>query len=102
MNKGTLKYRVNHQLPDLGWVDFDLDFSPMLPRFSPFFPTLVCQSRIRQWNSQNQSQPKPLVREMMARADVESLKLGNVWVFVQLIFCPRWPINQLNNNPNIA
>ena len=31
-----------------------------------------------------------------------SLKLGNVWVFVWLIFCPRWPMNQLNKNPNIA
>ena len=38
MNKGTLKYRVNHQLPDLGRVDLDLDFSPMLPRFSPILP----------------------------------------------------------------
>ena len=31
-----------------------------------------------------------------------SLKLGNVWVFVQLIFGPPWPMNQLNKNPNIA
>ena len=33
---------------------------------------------------------------------IGSLKLGNVWVFVQQIFCPRWPMNQLNKNPNIA
>ena len=33
---------------------------------------------------------------------IESLKLGNVWVFVQLNFGPRWPMNQLNKNPNIA
>ena len=30
------------------------------------------------------------------------LELGNVWVFVQLIFGPHWPMNQLNKNPNIA
>ena len=33
---------------------------------------------------------------------IGSLKLGNVWVFVQQIFCPLWPMNQLNKNPNIA
>ena len=30
------------------------------------------------------------------------LEFGNVWVFVQLIFGPHWPMNQLNKNPNIA
>ena len=30
------------------------------------------------------------------------LELGNVWVFVQLIVGPHWPMNQLNKNPNIA
>ena len=29
-------------------------------------------------------------------------KVGNIWVFVQLIFCPGWPTNQLYKNPNIA
>ena len=29
---------------------------------------------------------------------VRSLKLNNVWVFVQLISGPRWPMNQLNKN----
>ena len=33
---------------------------------------------------------------------VGSLKLGNVLVFVQLIFGPRWPMNQLNKKSNIA
>ena len=33
---------------------------------------------------------------------IGSLKLGNVWVFVQLVFCPRWPMNQVNKNPNIS
>ena len=33
---------------------------------------------------------------------IGSPKLGNVWVFVQLIFGPGWPMNQLNKNPNIA
>ena len=33
---------------------------------------------------------------------IESLKLGNVWVFVRHIFGPCWPMNQLNKNPNIA
>ena len=27
---------------------------------------------------------------------------GNVWVFVQLIVGPRWPMDQLNKNPNIG
>ena len=31
-----------------------------------------------------------------------SLKLGNVWVFVQLILIPRRTKHQLNKNPNIA
>ena len=31
-----------------------------------------------------------------------SLELGNVWVFVQLIFGPHWPMNQLNKNPNMV
>ena len=30
------------------------------------------------------------------------LELGNVWFFVQFIFGPNWPLNQLNKNPNIA
>ena len=29
-----------------------------------------------------------------------SIKLGNVWVLVQLIFGLRWPINQLRKNQN--
>ena len=33
---------------------------------------------------------------------IGSLKLGNVWVFVELIFGPRWPMHQLNKNQNIA
>ena len=33
---------------------------------------------------------------------VGSLKLGNVLVFVQLIFGPHWPMNQLNKKSNIA
>ena len=32
---------------------------------------------------------------------IGSLELGNVWVLVQLIFGPSWPMNQLNKNPNI-
>ena len=32
----------------------------------------------------------------------EKLELCNVGVFVQLIFYPHWPMNQLNKNPNIA
>ena len=30
------------------------------------------------------------------------LEVGNVWVFVLLIFGPHWPMNQLNKIPNIA
>ena len=33
---------------------------------------------------------------------IGSLKLGNVWDFVQLIFFSSWPMNQLNKNINIA
>ena len=33
---------------------------------------------------------------------IESLKLGNVWVFAQLIFTLRLSTNQLCKNPNIA
>ena len=33
---------------------------------------------------------------------VGSLMLGNVSVFVQLIFGPRRPMHQLKKNPNIA
>ena len=33
---------------------------------------------------------------------IGGLKLGNVWVFVQLIFGPCWPKTQLNKNSNIA
>ena len=29
-----------------------------------------------------------------------SLKLGNVWVFVQPIFGPRWSMNQLSQTPD--
>ena len=39
----------------------------------------------------------PRLRELIG-----SLKLGNAWVFVQLIFCPPLLMNQLNQNPNIA
>ena len=33
---------------------------------------------------------------------IGSLKLVIVWDFVLLIFGPRWPMNQLNKNKNIA
>ena len=33
---------------------------------------------------------------------VGSLKLDNVWVFVQLILGPCWPMNQMTKNHNIA
>ena len=33
---------------------------------------------------------------------IGSLKLGNIGVLLQLIFGPRWPMNLLNKNPNIA
>ena len=33
---------------------------------------------------------------------IGSLKLDNIWGFVQLIFGPHWPMNQLNENPNIS
>ena len=37
-------------------------------------------------------------RKVIIKVNAEligSLKLGNVWVFVQLIFGPCWPMNQL-------
>ena len=33
---------------------------------------------------------------------IGSLKLGNVWIFVQLFHMPMWTKNQLYKNPNIA
>ena len=33
---------------------------------------------------------------------IGSFKIGNVWVFVQLIHRPRRTKNLLNKNPNIA
>ena len=33
---------------------------------------------------------------------IESLKLGNVWVFVQLIHWPTRTTNQQSKNPNIT
>ena len=33
---------------------------------------------------------------------IGSLKLGNIWFFVQRILGPPWPMNELNKNPNIA
>ena len=57
-------------------------------------------------------QEVPVESETEARAETQlifilpellgSLKLDNVWVFVQLIFGPLWPMNQLNGNSNIA
>ena len=39
---------------------------------------------------QNSTPENKLLSELIG-----SLKLGNVWVFVQLIVGPRWPKNQL-------
>ena len=36
--------------------------------------------------------------QVISRAD--SLRLGNVCIFVQLIFSPPWPANQLYKTPN--
>ena len=46
--------------------------------------------------------PKMHAFFVMARGSEKSLKLGNVRVFVQLIFSSRWPMKQLYKNPNIA
>ena len=45
--------------------------------------------------------PLNLIDATMIRADGKS-QVRQCWVFVQLIFCPCWPMNQLNKNPNIA
>ena len=37
----------------------------------------------------------------MSHELIGSLKLGIVWVFVQLIFSPHWTMNQMNINPII-
>ena len=50
----------------------------------------------------------PAIPEFLSRGEIfiinraQSPKLGNDWVFGQLIFGPCWPMNQLNKNPNIA
>ena len=41
-------------------------------------------------------------RRSMGGSDQRILELGNVWIFVQLIFGPHWPMNQLNKNPDIV
>ena len=33
---------------------------------------------------------------------IGGLKLGNVWLFAQLLLGPHWPMNQLIKNPNVA
>ena len=59
MSQMTLKYSVNYHLADLGWIDFELDGSPILPRCSTHSAKLsYAQSEfVRQWNGQNQGQP---------------------------------------------
>ena len=55
------KYRVTHLLANLGWVDFDLGCSIILPSCSAAsakFPPVQAESG-RLWNSQNPSQPNP-------------------------------------------
>ena len=54
--------------------------------------------------SADESVKKEVMTELMKGNNglIRSLKLGNVYVFVQLIFVPRWPMNQLNKNPNSA
>ena len=54
-------YRVTHLLANLGWVDFDLGCSTILPSCSAAsakFPPAQAELG-RQWNSQNASQPNP-------------------------------------------
>ena len=41
-------------------------------------------------------------QEMSEAELIGSLELGNVWVFVQLIYRPRRTNNQLYNNQNIS
>ena len=45
---------------------------------------------------------KPAGRRGGLAVTGKSLKFGNVWVFVQLMSGPRWPMNLLNKNANIA
>ena len=46
--------------------------------------------------------PKFKGRSLVVRELIGNLKVGNVWVFVQLILGPCWPMNQLNKNPIIS
>ena len=43
-----------------------------------------------------------MINEKSVPELIGSLKLGNVWVFVHMIFGPRWPMSQLNKKQNIA
>ena len=55
----TLLYRETHLLANLGWVDYDLGCSTILPSCSGSsanFPSAQAEP-LRGWNSQNQSQP---------------------------------------------
>ena len=51
-------YRVVHLLVNLGWVDFDLGCSIILPSCSASSANFQAEPG-RGWNSQNQSQPNP-------------------------------------------
>ena len=59
-------YRVRHLLANLGWVDFDMGCSTILPTCSAtsasFLSARIEQGRGR--NSTNQSQPNPGYQEM--------------------------------------
>ena len=57
-------YMGTHLLANLGWVDFDLECSTILPSCSTSsanFPSAQAEPG-RGWNSPNQSQPNPAIR----------------------------------------
>ena len=59
-------YRASHVLVDLGWVDFDLGDSTILPiclATSAKFPSAQADLG-RKWNSQNPTQPNPVYKQM--------------------------------------
>ena len=73
------------------------------PQFSgkAYFHTIASRRRrcSRGWSRTTRGSGRSRVRITVL---IESLKLGNVWILVQLIFGPRWPLNQLMKNPNNA
>ena len=73
-------------------INVDVKTAERQPRVEADPSYGYCEVKII-WKSSNHVSKQELIGSLM---------LGSVWVFVQLIFGPRLPMNKLNKNPNIA